>query len=120
MAEEVYAGGSEGGRVWVVGGGGVGNGGVGEEAVVEEGALEGEVDERVEGVPDEEGAEFKGGGGGEEAVGGEVGEGEEEEDGEEGEDSCLVDDGGWLLGHPTSWLVRKVEDRVAIEFVGMN
>ena len=64
-------------------GGGKGGGeGVGdEEAVVEEGAFEYEVDERVEGVPDEEDAGFDCGGSREESGRGEVGaheEGEEE------------------------------------------
>ena len=53
--------------------GGVGDGCVGEETVVEEGAFEEEVDEGVEGVPDEDCAEGEGGGWGEEAEGEEVG-----------------------------------------------
>lgn len=63
---------------WEVGGdgGGVGRRGggegqEGEETVVEVGAFEDEVDEGVEGVPDEEEADFFGGG-----VGGEVIDGE--------------------------------------------
>ena len=57
--------------------GGVRDGGVGEEAVVEEGAFEEEVDQRVEEVPDVEGAEGWGGGAMEESERGEVGDEEE-------------------------------------------
>lgn len=77
--------------MWVIGG--VRDGGVGEEAVVEEGAFEEEVNQRVEKVPDVEGAEGRGGGMGEEAEGGEVGDEEEREGGEQGGDGCLVNHG---------------------------
>ena len=47
--------------------GGENDGGVGEEAVIEKAAFEDEVNERIEKVPDIEGADFGSGGGGEEA-----------------------------------------------------
>lgn len=64
----------------------------GEEDVVEEGALEDEVDEEIEGVPDEEDAEAAGGGCVEDALGELVGAEQKASDGEEGHDCCLVDD----------------------------
>lgn len=54
----------------VAGGGGDGESGVGEEAVVEKGGFEDEVDERVEEVPNVEGAKARGCAGGQELGGG--------------------------------------------------
>ncbi len=69
---------------------GVRDSGVREEAVVEEGAFEAEVDQGVEGMPDEEDAEFGGCAAWEQTQGDDVGGEEEEERGEEGEDCGAV------------------------------
>lgn len=68
----------------------------GEEAVVQEGAFEDQVDEEVEGVPDEEDSQAQGRVGGEGAPGELVGDEEEGDDGEEGDGCCLAD--GWWGG----------------------
>lgn len=107
VAEEVDARGKVG-RCWDgVEVGEVGEGcGVAEEAVVEIGAFEQEVDQGVEGMPDEEETDLGGGGAREEREGCEVGGKQDCDRGEEGVDCGGADEGGRFCGHREYAILR--------------